>query len=626
LGNGDCCASLLVQGGTFDRSYDDLDFTDPSYPATVNDFYLDKYEITVSRFRAFVNAGMGTQASPPASGMGAHPLIAGSGWDSTWNTNLPKDTASLRQAMDDCGGNWTDRALSNESQPQNCLDWYTAFAFCAWDGGRLATEAEWNYAASGGNEQRYYPWSSPPTSTTIDDTYAVYCGGSCGGTQNVGSKSPKGDGKWGQSDLGGNVGEWTLDWYAEPYSMPCDNCAYLTEASGSCPVVRGGVFDEGAAHLRSAGRGVSSLCAKGRYFTLGARCARTSYGTGTGTGDAGVPDAPSAQPDVPMGGSGGGTGGAGGIGGGGGASGGTTSSTGGTSIVTTTGALQGPSCTGLPATCGPSGNESCCMNLLVPGGTFNRSNDTNYPATVSDFYLDKYETTVGRFRQFVGAGMGTQTNPPAAGAGAHPLIAGSGWDATWNTHLPADTASLEAVIKCDSTFQTWTDIPGGGENRPMNCIDWYEAFAFCAWDGGRLATEAEWNYAAAGGNEQRVFPWSVPPTSTTSDYTMASYECMGDGVPGCSLTDFILVGTKPAGNGRWGHSDLAGNVAEWTFDWYSDSYPLPCDDCAELTLGPGRGVRGGHYNNQPYAFESSFRGYVAPQDGSEAKGVRCAKQ
>jgi formylglycine-generating enzyme required for sulfatase activity len=268
----------LVQGGTFYRSYDGVDFTDKSYPATVSDFYLDKYETTVGRFRAFVNAGMGTQTNPPAPGTGAHPLITGSGWNSAWNASLPKDTASLKAALkcDATNQTWTDGPLSNESQPQNCLDWYTAFAFCAWDGGRLPTEAEWNYAASGGNEQRYYPWSNPPTSTTIDDSYAVYCGGSCSGTQNVGSKSPKGDGKWGQSDLGGNIGEWTLDWYAQPYSMPCDNCAYLTEASGSCPVVRGGVFNEGAAHLRSAGRGVSSLCAKGRYFTLGARCARSA--------------------------------------------------------------------------------------------------------------------------------------------------------------------------------------------------------------------------------------------------------------------------------------------------------------------------------------------------------------
>jgi formylglycine-generating enzyme required for sulfatase activity len=168
---------------------------------------------------------------------------------------------------------WTDAVGSNESKPVNCLDWYAAFAFCAWDGGRLPTEAEWNYAASGGNEQRYYPWSSPPTSTTIDDSYAVYCGGSCNGTQNVGLKSPKGDGKWGQSDLAGNVWEWTLDWYASPYSMPCNNCADLVEASYR--VFRGGYFYFVASGLRSANRYASDPWYGGEYY-VGARCARTN--------------------------------------------------------------------------------------------------------------------------------------------------------------------------------------------------------------------------------------------------------------------------------------------------------------------------------------------------------------
>jgi formylglycine-generating enzyme required for sulfatase activity len=263
---------LLVPGGTFYRGYDGVDYTDKSYPATVADFYLDKYMITVGRFRQFVNAGMGSQASPPASGAGAHPMIPGSGWSSAWNTNLPANTASLKAVK--CIGNaylvnWTDTAGSNERQPMNCIDWYEAFAFCAWDGGRLATDAEWNYAASGGSEQRYYPWSSPATSTTIDDSYAVYCGGSCSGTQNVGSKSPKGDGKWGQSDLAGNVWEWNLDWYASPYTNPCNNCADLTSASYR--VVRGGYFDNGASYLRSASRNSDGPVS----VYVGARCART---------------------------------------------------------------------------------------------------------------------------------------------------------------------------------------------------------------------------------------------------------------------------------------------------------------------------------------------------------------
>jgi formylglycine-generating enzyme required for sulfatase activity/photosystem II stability/assembly factor-like uncharacterized protein len=272
-GNESCCTSLLVPGGTFFRSYDGVDFTDPNYPATVADFYLDKYEITVGRFRAFVNAGMGTQLNPPASGAGAHPLITGSGWDSTWNTSLSADTASLKAAMqcDLTYQTWTDTAGDNESMPVNCMNWYTAFAFCAWDGARLPTEAEWNYAAAGGSEQRYYPWSSPATSTTIDDSYAVYCGGSCT-PQNVGSKSPTGDGKWGQSDLAGNLWEWMLDYYADPYPMPCDSCVASIAAFDR--VARGGCFSDVASNLRSALRNNNDP--SGHSFAFGARCARSS--------------------------------------------------------------------------------------------------------------------------------------------------------------------------------------------------------------------------------------------------------------------------------------------------------------------------------------------------------------
>ena len=81
-----------------------------------------------------------------------------------------------------------------------------------------------------------------------------------------------------------------------------------------------------------------------------------------------------------------------------------------------------PSCTGLAAVCGPNRDEDCCSAAMpIPGGTFFRSYDTasdamypstSYPATVSPFRLDRFEVTVGRFRQFIDAGMGTQANPP----------------------------------------------------------------------------------------------------------------------------------------------------------------------------------------------------------------------
>jgi formylglycine-generating enzyme required for sulfatase activity len=263
---------LLVPGGTYYRSYDGVDYVQKDFPATLSDFYLDKYEVTVGRFRRFVDAGMGTRTTAPREGAGAHPKIAGSGWKSAWNTNLAADTAALKAAVKCYASfqSWTDTPGSNEDKPVNCLDWYTAFAFCAWDGGRIPTEAEWNYAASGGNEQRYFPWSSPPSSTAIDDSYATYCGGACKTLLRVGAKSPKGDGKWGQCDLGGNAWEWTLDWNMPGgLPMPCHDCAAIE--TGPFRNFRSGAYDDITPTLRSATRHVT---VPEYHGIVGVRCAR----------------------------------------------------------------------------------------------------------------------------------------------------------------------------------------------------------------------------------------------------------------------------------------------------------------------------------------------------------------
>ncbi|HRC55345.1 MAG TPA: hypothetical protein PKU97_05435, partial [Kofleriaceae bacterium] len=82
------------------------------------------------------------------------------------------------------------------------------------------------------------------------------------------------------------------------------------------------------------------------------------------------------------------------------------------------------------------------------------SGNTSYPATVSTFRLDKYEVTVGRFRAFVNANKGTQASPPGNGAGAHAAIAGSGWNTSWNTSLPANQAALMTAVKCSASYST----------------------------------------------------------------------------------------------------------------------------------------------------------------------------
>jgi formylglycine-generating enzyme required for sulfatase activity len=120
------------------------------------------------------------------------------------------------------------------------------------------------------------------------------------------------------------------------------------------------------------------------------------------------------------------------------------------------------------------------------------------------------------------------------------------------------------------------------DDRPVGAVTWTQAYAFCIWDGGFLPTEAEWNYAAAGGAEQRVYPWSTPPTSTTLDCAHASFQQQGDVICGPDA-DAMPVGSKsPLGDGKWGHADLSGNRSEWTLD-YLELYAVPCVDCARVT-------------------------------------------
>lgn len=290
------------------------------------------------------------------------------------------------------------------------------------------------------------------------------------------------------------------------------------------------------------------------------------------------------------------------------------------------------SCMGLATQCGTDANESCCRTEVVTGGMFFRSYDQTgaypsmgYPATVSSFTLDTFEVTVGRFRAFVDAGFGTRERPPAVGAGAHPRLPGSGWDEAWNTHLAMDGASLAAGVKCESTYQTWTDGPGGNENHAMNCVSWYEAMAFCIWDGGYLPTEAEWNYAASGGAEQRVYPWSNPASSTGIDCTYANYRpgmyCVNEPTGAVNR-----VGSEsPEGAGKWQHADLAGNVYEWVLDWHSPNYPVPCDDCANLTPAADRVLRGGSFDLDASALRAAFRYHIIPSGRDYSVGFRCAR-
>jgi sulfatase modifying factor 1 len=293
-----------------------------------------------------------------------------------------------------------------------------------------------------------------------------------------------------------------------------------------------------------------------------------------------------------------------------------------------------PSCIGLAATCGPSGNGDCCASSVVTGVTtasFYRSYDgitpgytsQAYPAQVSDFRLDTYEVTVGRFRKFVAA----YSQPMiTAGAGANPNNpSDTGWSTAWNDSLDASSEALALTVQCAAGSQTWTDTAGSAasESLPINCINWFEAEAFCIWDGGRLPTEAEWNYAAAGGTQQRVYPWG----SAAPDPSYANFSSL----PACVVPPngaVNRVGSEsPKGDGLYGQADLAGNVIEWVQDGVS-SYMSPCNNCSNLsnlTVTSYRVLRGGSFFDDAAGLLSSYRGGSTPSPHYNNFGARCAR-
>ncbi len=285
-------------------------------------------------------------------------------------------------------------------------------------------------------------------------------------------------------------------------------------------------------------------------------------------------------------------------------------------------------------------SESCCTSLDVTSGTYSRTyasaQASSYAdsATVSGFRLDKYLVTVGRFRQFVDAWNGGYR--PSAGSGKHSYLNGgqglqntgataayeTGWDAAaWN-----DTANIDPT--CGSAADTWTPAAGTQERLPINCVNWWEAYAFCIWDGGFLPSEAEWEYAAAGGNQQRAYPWGATAPGMGNQYAIT-----GDGEAACyypsgtaaictGVANIAPVGFASQGAGRWGQLDLVGEVFEWNLDWYAKY--AACTDCAYLTPAANRVMRGDLLNNASTLAPAS-RFDVNPAFRAVNLGFRCAR-
>jgi formylglycine-generating enzyme required for sulfatase activity len=304
-------------------------------------------------------------------------------------------------------------------------------------------------------------------------------------------------------------------------------------------------------------------------------------------------------------------------------------------------------------------DRPCCERPQAPGGTFNRLNDPTLSTTMTgNVNVESFLVTVGRFRKFVAVGKGTKLSPPVTGSGSYPGYANSGWLASYSNLLPADTAALKSQLTTGALcvkdsqnvpYATWTDLPGNNEKRPLICVSWYVAYAFCLWDGGRLPTEAEYDYVWTGGALQRVRPWGSAATSTA----YAAYDCMADGdgggggagVPGaCDVADIVDVGAYLLGVGYWGHYDLIGDAASWMRDSWSGPdqahpanplLPVGCtQNCLNLTV-QNAGVdtvvfRGGGAIAHWHAPNVDFDPYVDRSqnyryEANQWRGLRCAR-
>jgi formylglycine-generating enzyme required for sulfatase activity len=287
------------------------------------------------------------------------------------------------------------------------------------------------------------------------------------------------------------------------------------------------------------------------------------------------------------------------------------------------------------------------LTLAADGGPIGEAD----PATVSDFRLDNYLVTVGRFRQYVNY-LADGGASPTNGSGKHVHLNGGrglvvvnaevdasaiqyeqGWYApvpppineNLKTSLVDNGVSLTEcgpVNSADNT--TWTLSPGSNENLPVGCVTWYEAYGFCIWDDGFLPSEAEWGYAAAGGSQQREYPWGATAPGTENQYEIycGEGECYYEGAHDGGLV--APVGTSSLGVGRWGQLDLAGEMKEWMLDFFNSEYADPCTDCggysqASDMYGPGVHVYR-DWSGSPF---SAYRGpgHVARSDG----GFRCAR-
>ncbi len=237
----------------------------------------------------------------------------------------------------------------------------------------------------------------------------------------------------------------------------------------------------------------------------------------------------------------------------------------------------------------PRIKEKCDM-VLIPAGTFIMGiNDIkveqrpSHEVYLNPYYIDRYEVTNAQYYEFL--------------------------DYIKKTGDHSKCHKDEPISK-DHTPLNWEDDYYNYPEYPIVRVDWYDAYAYAAWAGKRLPTEAEWEKAARGTDERR-WPWG-------DEWDFKK----------CNIGDPKSVGSYEEGKSVYGCYDMAGSVGEWCADWGDMLYytKSPKNNPKGPEKGENKIIRGGsRFANIGILLRCTARKAMNPNLGNKGVGFRCAK-
>jgi formylglycine-generating enzyme required for sulfatase activity len=199
-------------------------------------------------------------------------------------------------------------------------------------------------------------------------------------------------------------------------------------------------------------------------------------------------------------------------------------------------------------------------------------------------------------------------------------------DAFWIDRTEVSNARYLRCVAAGSCTPTSCpdDTTLNGDTQPVVCTTWEQASAYCAWTGGRLPSEAEWEYAARG-PQGSLYPWGNDFSPAKANF--CDVHCSfswADLTANDGYTTTAPVGSFPQGASWCGALDMAGNAWEWVQDWYAPYSSDPQTNPVVEQGANGRVLRGGSWDLDPVLLRSATRNWGEPTASNNVSGFRCA--